>query len=353
MDLLGAAGNVRDRLVDGHLADLNRMPREVISTGPNATLYRYLPTGTPADALAASRAPVLLIPPLGAPDFAYDLRRGCSLVEHLLTTGRDVWLVDYGSVSFSNRGLGIEFWVDNVVPTVTREVSKHRGDAEVELVGWCMGGLFSLLALAAHNDLPVRSIAAIASPFDISAVPLIAPLRPLAQITGGRIVSSLYQALGSIPAPVVKWAFQLSTVDKYLTKPLTVLSQLDNREVLEQIEAVDYLMGHMHGYPGRSFGQIYHLMLRSNDLSDGGLALAGRRVELAAVRVPVLLVAGEQDVLAPVEAVRKGASVLSGSPGVRWEVAPGGHLGVLTGRRSRDTTWRHLDAFLDGAELDR
>jgi polyhydroxyalkanoate synthase len=94
-------------------------------------------------------------------------------------------------------------------------------------------------------------------------------------------------------------------------------------------------------------------MLRSNDLSDGGLALAGRRVELAAVRVPVLLVAGEQDVLAPVEAVRKGASVLSGSPGVRWEVAPGGHLGVLTGRRSRDTTWRHLDAFLDGAELDR
>ena len=26
--------------------------------------------------------------------------------------------------------------------------------------------------------------------------------------------------------------------------------------------------------------------------------------------------------------------------------APGGHLGVLTGRSAMDTTWRHLDEFL-------
>jgi polyhydroxyalkanoate synthase subunit PhaC len=36
---------------------------------------------------------------------------------------------------------------------------------------------------------------------------------------------------------------------------------------------------------------------------------------------------------------------------VRFETAPGGHLGVLTGRRARTTTWTHLDAFLD--DLDR
>jgi polyhydroxyalkanoate synthase len=32
---------------------------------------------------------------------------------------------------------------------------------------------------------------------------------------------------------------------------------------------------------------------------------------------------------------------------VRFEVCPGGHLGVLTGRSARHTTWRALDAFLD------
>ncbi|WP_028932900.1 alpha/beta fold hydrolase [Pseudonocardia spinosispora] len=343
MDFLSAAANVRDRAVAGHLADLRRMPREVIDYAPNATVYRYLPE----DGSEPGGLPVLLIPPLGAPDFAYDLRRGCSLVEHLLGTGRDVYLVDYGPISFSERGLGIEFWVENVVPRATHRVSEHVGGAPVQLVGWCLGGLFSLLTCADRDNLPVGSVTAIASPFDVGSVPLVAPLRPLAAITGGRVVSSIYQALGSVPAPVVKWAFQLSTVDKYLTKPLTVLSQLDDRDVLEQIEAVDYLMDHMHGYPGRTFGQIYHLMLRSNDLADGGLDLGRRRIDLADVRVPVLVVAGENDVIAPLRAVRRGTELLTGAPEVRFETAPGGHLGVLTGRRSRTTTWAYLDEFLD------
>jgi polyhydroxyalkanoate synthase subunit PhaC len=346
MDLLGAAANVRERAVAGHLADLRRMPREVIDEAPSATLYRYLPLDGPDTPADPHLAPVLLVPPLGAPDFAYDLRRGCSLVEHLLSTGHDVYLVDYGAISFGQRGLGLEFWVENVVPRAVHRVSTHRDGTPVHLVGWCLGGIFSLLAAADRAELAAHTITAVASPFDVSAVPLVAPLRPLAAITGGRLVSSVYQALGSIPAPMVKWAFQLSSVDKYLTKPLTVLSRLDDRDVLEQIEAVDYLMSHMHGYPGRTFGQIYHLMLRSNDLGDGGLDLADRRIELSEVRVPVLVVAGENDVIAPLGAVRRGAELLTGSPEVRFETAPGGHLGVLTGRRARDTTWAYLDEFL-------
>ncbi len=343
MDLLDAVVNVRDKAVDGHLADLRRMPREVVDTAPNATLYRYLPV----DGIAPVGPPVLLVPPLGAPDFAYDLRRGCSLVEHLLAAGRDVYLVDYGAISFAERGLGIEFWVENVVPRSVALVSEHAGGESVHLVGWCLGGIFALLTAADRDSLAIRSITAIASPFDVSAVPLVAPLRPLAQITGGRLISAVYQAAGSFPEPVVKWAFQLSTVDKYLTKPLTVLSRLDDRDVLEQIEAVDHLMNNMHGYPGRIFGQIYHLMLRANDLSDGGLDLAGRRVELSRVRVPVLVVAGANDVIAPLKAVERVTELLTGAPEVRFETAPGGHLGVLTGRRARGTTWVHLDRFLD------
>ena len=350
MDLWGAAANVRDKTVTGHLADLRRMPREVVDEAPSATLYHYLPLeGAPSP--DPDRPPVLLVPPLGAPDFAYDLRRGCSLVEHLLRAGREVYLVDYGAISFGNRGLGIEFWVENVVPRSVHRVSGHSGGLPVHVVGWCLGGIFALLTAADRANLPAHTVTAVASPFDVTAVPLVAPLRPLAAITGGRLVSSVYQALGSIPAPMVKWAFQLSSVDKYLTKPLTVLSRLDDRDVLEQIEAVDYLMSHMHGYPGRTFGQIYHLMLRANDLGDGGLDLGGRRIELADVRVPVLVVAGENDVIAPLRAVQRGAELLTGSPEVRFETAPGGHLGVLTGRRARTTTWAHLDEFLGKHDL--
>ena len=59
--------------------------------------------------------------------------------------------------------------------------------------------------------------------------------------------------------------------------------------------------------------------------------------------VPVLSVAGTADVLAPAAAVRHVGALVAD---VRLETAPGGHLGVLTGRSAKDTTWQYLDEFL-------
>jgi polyhydroxyalkanoate synthase len=351
VDVSAAAANVVGK-VSGGVADLRRMPRDGIVGAPGATLYRYRPL---PDVPALDAPPVLLVPPLGAPDFAYDLRRGCSLVEHLLQRGRDVFLVDYGPISFAERRLGLEHWVETVVPRAVENTAAEAGAESVDLVGWSLAGVFCLLAVAAAaadedprvSPLPVRTLTAVGSPVDVAAVPLIAPLRPLAAVTGGRGLSAIYQAIGSFPAPLVSWAFQLTAVDKMVTKPLTLLSKIDDRDCLAQIEAVDHLMRNMHGYPGRAFGQIYHLLMRSNDLAGGELALSGRSIPLSAVNVPVLVVAGENDVIAPLSAVQTVVPLLTGAPEVRFETAPGGHLGVLTGRRARETTWRYLDDFLD------
>jgi len=366
VDIAAAVSNVIGK-ARGGVADLRRMPRDAVAAVPAGTLHRYrrLPGVLPAPG-----PPVLLVPPLGAPDFAYDLRRGCSLVEHLLHAGRTVYLVDYGAISFADRGLGIEHVVDEVVPDAVRAVvvdmrggsaasdgsvrSGHVDEhsADVHLVGWSLAGVFCLLAVAAAVDagdpLPVRTVTTVAGPVDISEVPLVAPLRPLAAAIGGRWVSAASKRLGSVvPAPLVRAAFHLTAVDKLVTKPLTLLSRLDDRDRLAQIEAIDHLMDNMHGYPGRAFGQVYHLMLRNNDLASGKLDLAGRSVRLAAVNVPVLVVAGRDDVIAPLPAVRKVVDLLTGAPEVRFETSPGGHLGVLTGRRARQATWTHLDVFLD------
>ena len=87
-------------------------------------------------------------------------------------------------------------------------------------------------------------------------------------------------------------------------------------------------------------------MIRSNDLAQDELRLAGRPVRLADVRVPVLLVAGADDVIAPVAAVERATELLSGSPDLRFVVRPGRHLGVLAGRRARENSWRDLETFL-------
>ena len=149
----------------------------------------------------------------------------------------------------------------------------------------------------------------------------------------------------------MRYAYQAAALDKQILKPWAVLTHLDDREFLAQIEAVDAFMADMHAYPGRTFGQLYHRFFRVNELAEGTLELPERTVDLADVQVPVLVVAGARDGIAPRGAVFRVGDLLPNAPDVRLETAPGGHLGVLTGRAARRTTWVYLDEFLDEVAL--
>ncbi len=339
IDLPAAASNVIGKVFRGGVADLRPVPRVLVDHGPNRWVYRMAGDG--------SGDPVLLVPPLAAPALCFDLRRGCSVAEHFVAQGRATYLVDYGTVSFADRGLGIEHWIDEVLPRAIRAVSADAGGRPVHIVAWCLGGIFSLLTTADQPSLPVASITTVASPIDFTSIPLVAPARPLVELTNGWLLTAPYRVLGRAPRQIVRWAFQLTSVDKYVTKPVAVLTHLDDKEFLAQIEAVDRFMENMAAYPGRTFGQLYHRFFRGNDLHDGVVDVEGRLISLADIKVPVLVIAGATDGIAPSPAVRRLTQLLDNSPDVRFEVCPGGHLGVLTGRGARDTTWRLMDTFLD------
>jgi polyhydroxyalkanoate synthase len=341
--VVSAASNVAHILLYGGLADLRPMPRTLIDEGELREVYHY----RPAAKVQEQGDPVLLVTPLAAPATCFDLRRGCSLVQHFVEGGRPTYLVEYGEVSFRNRNLGMEHWISEVVPTAIEQVSRHAGGRPVHVIGWSLGGIFSLLAAADRPGLPIASISVLGSPVDVAQVPLVAPLRPLLNLTDGRLLTPVYQLLGGAPKPLVRWAFQLSSFQKLVTKPLAVAARLDDADFLAQIEAVDRFTDNMIAYPGRTFGQLYHRFVKGNALVGGGFDIDGRTIELATIAAPVLVFAGNTDGIAPVNAVKAVVPMLSGSRDVRFEIVPGGHLGMLTGRAARGTTWRVMDEWID------
>lgn len=340
--LPAAAENAYRKLGGGGLADLRPWPSEIIATGPQRTVRRYeLPGG-----LAPSqRTPVLLVPPLASPAICFDLRRGNSMAEHLTSLGYATYLVDYGPISFDDRELGLEHWVDDVLPGAAASVLWDSGADYVHVVGWCLGGIMSALSVA-DGRLPAASLSLIASPFDFAQVRLMQPIRQIADITSGVLGTALYRMMGGAPATLVGAGFRLTSIDRYLTRPMVLASRLDDADFLAQDEAVERMMRSMLAYPGRTFGQLYHQFFRINELSGGRLKLTYREIDLRAITAPVLAVAGMADVLAPRAAVHHVGSVLRGASDVRLETAPGGHLGVLTGRAASDTTWHHVDEFM-------
>jgi polyhydroxyalkanoate synthase len=226
-----AAANLYRFLVGGGLADETRIPSDVIDDGPQRTVRRYrpatdaTPTGVP-------------VPPLGSPATCMDRRRGCSLAEHLVTANRPTYLVDYGEIGFNERKLGLEHSVSGVLPAAIRAVSDDAAGAPVALLGWCMGGLLSLLSTAAYPQLPVAAVAMVASPFDFSTARLLEPLRDREGRRGTRRrLRAARDGRGTCPAR--RSGFKLLSLPTYLKKPPTVLRNRDDRDFLAHIEAVD------------------------------------------------------------------------------------------------------------------
>jgi polyhydroxyalkanoate synthase subunit PhaC len=342
--ILSAAGNVAHGVLNGGLADLRSMPRTLVGEGALRQLYHYRPSRQGRD----QADPVLLVTPLAAPALCYDLRRGCSLVEHLVDAGRPTYLVEYGEVPFSDRSLSMEPWVDDVVPTAIREASAHAGGRPVHVIGWSLGGTFGLLAAAGDRSLPIASLAVLGSPFDVRQVPLVAPMRPLLDLTDGHgALSRIYEAAGGATQPLLRWAVELPSFQKLVTKPLAMARGLDDADYLAQLQAVDRFAAEMAAYPGRTFGQLYHRLLTANSLARGRFDVGERSLDVADVSAPVLVVGGAHDTIAPTGSVKAGVPLLTGSREVRFEIVPGGHLGMLTGRQARTGTWPLLDAWVD------
>lgn len=327
------------------IAPAHTTPSVVLHDEPHQVLKRF--TG----AAPTSGNPVLLVPPLAAPATCFDLRPGQSVAEFLVSTGRTTYLVDYGEITFADRRMGIENWIDEIIPNAVRRVHEAEDGRPVDIVAWSLGGSLSLLTAAAHTDLPIRSITAVGSPIDYGKLPLFGPWRLLSRITQGEPVTTANRLAGGFPSFLIRAGFKATALDRELTKPVFIARNLHNTEALSKMEAIDRFMASMPAYPGRFYGQIHGRLMLRNDLARGVLKLGQRRVELSQVKVPVLAVAGTTDAITTVGAAKAITKVLTGSPAVRFETTRGSHLGILTGPEARDTTWVYLDEFLTAQDI--
>ena len=199
------------------------------------------------------------------PAICFDLRRGCSLVEHFVAPGdrRTSW-----STARSPSGTATSAWSTGSRRS-SRPRSARRRPTPADVPCTSSAGAWAASSRCSppptDPDLPIASLTVVGSPVDVSLVPLVAPLRPLLNLGAGRgPITRGYQALGGAPKPLVKWAFQLSSFQKLVTKPIAMATHLDDTEFLAQMEAVDRFTAGMIAYPGRTFGQLYHRFVKGN-----------------------------------------------------------------------------------------
>jgi len=100
--------------------------------------------------------------------------------------------------------------------------------------------------------------------------------------------------------------------------------------------------------PGVYYLQVVQWLYKENRLARSALTALGRRIDLSALRLPVLLLAGRDDALVAPAQVTGILDRLGTPPERRLALAvPSTHLGLFMGRTILAETWPGIVAWLD------
>ena len=118
---------------------------------------------------------ILIVFPLINRWYILDLQRGNSFVEFMSQQGFDVFLLDWGIADPAEAENTLEDYVDDYIPEAIEATLREAGTDEVNLIGYCFGGVLTLLLAAGHPELPIRGLVTLATPADYSKMGFMSP----------------------------------------------------------------------------------------------------------------------------------------------------------------------------------
>jgi polyhydroxyalkanoate synthase len=293
-------------------------------------------------------APVLLVHGFGQNRYAFHTSRR-SLVNYLASAGFDVFNLDLRGRGRSRRYGGgplseatLDEYIHEDVPAAIRCVLRLTSAQKVLLIGHSMGGLIAYSVAGSSMRDQVAAVASMGAPYRFGEGStflrlVFAPLFYGARLTGA------FDSNPSIPLAFISKQWRKHTWfsdNRFIPMPLRPWAAGSMEpEVLQENLAAAYEHTRMAIALG-VIGPGRENALKSHDgLTDYGLAF-----ELT--DVPLLVIAGTRDSLAPPRSV-KPAYDRSRSRDKTYREFPLGHIDMVLGRDAPFTVWPALRTWLE------
>ncbi len=317
-------------------APVGRTPKDVVYERGTLRLYHYQ-----AQSPEVYRVPVMLVMATTNKAFVFDLAPGQSMVEFLLKRGFDVFVVDWAPPMPEERSLALADYTQDFLPTCVRKVQSITGEPDVSIVGYCMGGVLSLIYAATHADGPLKNLVCLTTPVDFSKMELTRVWQDPRYFDVDRLVDTL----GIVPAEVVTQGFEMQRPAQRVAGQLRVWEQMWNDEFVKSFRAFERWGNETLPLAGEYFRETTKEFLWENKLYNGRLNVAGRSADLAQIRVPVLSICAEHDHLVPYECSQPLLGMVS-SEDTEEVKLKGGHVSVIAGPNAVRRMWPKLDSWL-------
>ena len=297
----------------------------------NLTLYHFLPNSE-----KVYDVPVVLVPPLMTTTDIFDLVPEHSLADTLVENGFNVYLIDFGKPDKDDEHLKIDDYVLNYLYRAVHTVKKHSDSKQVSLLGYCLGGSFSVIygsvSLDIRND--VKNVINIAGPIDLAHLGFFNFIfKPFKNEW-----FALVDKFGSIPKELLTFIFRIIDPIGYVRRPFHILNRAWDRDFLVKYQALSSFFSNFQNLPASTFKQCFEI-ISSNKLVAGKLKLMDQTVNLANFQANLLTFGGSKDTFIPPDSIRPIQKHIS-SKDFQYIELPFGHVSIMGSDKVKNTIWR-------------
>ncbi len=258
-----------------------------------------------------------------------DLQPDRSLVKKLQSFGLDIYVLDTGYPTHSDKYLNLDDYINGYLGNAIEFLKEKHQLPSINLLGICQGGTFSVIysALQPQN---IKNLITMVTPVDFDTEEAML-FRWLRDIDVDLFVDGFR---GLIPGSVADIGFQLAKPMLRLRKQKMLYEAMDNREMLQNFLRMEKWNNDQPSLAGEMTREFIRYMFQENRLAKGTLQIAGVPVDLKKITMPIITIYASEDHLVPPNTT-KPLNDLVGSKDKTVYAFPGGHVGVFTGRRSQ------------------
>jgi polyhydroxyalkanoate synthase len=309
---------------------------KVVHEGEKLRLRHYAARG------AAHRTPLVVVYALIKRPFILDLLPGRSVVETLTSCGFDVYLTDWIPPGREDSWRGFDDYVNCELHDAVRAVQRRSGASRVNMLGYCFGGVLSLMWTALYPE-TVKNLVTLATPVDARI-----PDSPLFAVAGrmSEAVGPLIDMYGNCPGWFINACFKsMAPVHHALSKYVDLYRNREGEGYTDMFRLFERWMDSDVPLTGAIFHEVTEQLFGRNLLMRSEFRVGGARVDLKSIRCPLLNVMGEyDDVVPPRSSIALGEAVASREcSNLNY---PAGHVGTAVSGGAQRKLWPQVAQWL-------
>ena len=227
------------------------------------------------------RTPIILVYSIVNRYHIFDIHPRKSWVRNLLDQGFDIYVIDWGIPSKSDKYLGLDDYVNGYLDHCVRFVQQEADVDKISMHGYCLGGTIAATYTALHPE-NVKNM--------ITTAPVIDGWRDttvVSNLARNINVDKMFSVVGNMPPEFMYYYFSiLKPFEQGVEQYINFFKNIENKNFVDPFMRMQKWISDTPPIPGELFRQLMKNVYQKNLLIQNKMKVGDKVVSLKNITMP-------------------------------------------------------------------